>query len=329
MDGKPYPWQEEEWKKLYVLLKQHRMPYGIILRGSVGIGKFRLASCLARAIVCKNPEKTTGLSCGMCSGCSLYKAGVHPDTQLIIPEEGKLGITVEQIRNVVSYSTLSRHAAQTKVCIIAPAESLTIAAQNTLLKTLEEPPGNMVFLLVNHIGDHLLATVRSRCWLLTLSTPAFNTSVEEWLVSNGADRNKILEAIRLSRGAPLKSLELLHDKAYKARQTVVEQCLELIGGRIDPLYIAEKWSSTTNVDELLEHCLVVIQEIIYQSFDLKGRYSAVNNLPLKVPLTEIWMLYDACIESRRFIRANPSLNKRLLLENLVFKFSGSQAAYLT
>ena len=321
MDGKPYPWQWEEWHKLCGLLEKHRMPYGIILRGPVGIGKFHLASCLAQALVCKNPDKVTGLSCDMCRGCSLYKAGTHPDTQLITPEEGKYGITVEQIRDVVNYSALSRHVAETKVCIITPAESLTIAAQNTLLKTLEEPPGNMVFLLVSHIGGHLLATIRSRCWFLLLSTPKPDTTVEDWLVSNGAHRNEILEAMWFSRGAPLKCLKLFCDETYKTRRTIVEQCLELINGKADPLDVAEKWSRTTNTDELFENCLAVIHDIGYQSFGLKDRYSVVNDLPLKKPLAEIWALYDTCIELRRSIRANPSLNERLLLESLALKLS--------
>ena len=329
MDGTPYPWQMEEWKKLYALLEQRRMPYGIILRGIVGIGKFHLARCLTQALVCKNSDKTTGLSCGMCRSCSLYRAGAHPDTQLITPEEGKSGIAVERIRDVVNHSALSRHAAQTKVCIIVPAESLTIAAQNTLLKTLEEPPGNIVFLLVNHIGGHLLATVRSRCWLLTLPNPVFNTMIEDWLISNGADRNEILEAMWFSRGAPLKSLELLCDKAYKAKQTTVEQCLELISGRVDPLDLAERWSKTVKVDEVLEYCLAILQGIVYQTFGFKGRYPVVNNLPLKVPLTEIWMLYDTCIELRRSIRVNPSLNGRLLLEGLALRLSELRTFYLT
>ena len=112
----------------------------------------------------------------------------HPDLHWLYPEEDKETISVDQVRELIDSFTLTAHRGGAKVVIIEPAEALTTAAANALLKTLEEPSGTSYLLLLSHQPGRLPATVRSRCQHLALRPPEAD-AVARWLhvrVAEGA-----------------------------------------------------------------------------------------------------------------------------------------------
>src|SRR4051812_9707658 len=159
------------------------LPPSLLLAGPAGIGKRRIALAVAATLNCLQPRQTADLecdACGECSSCRRIARGVHPDVLLIEP--GDTGtIKIEQIRDAVDRSGFRPFEGRRRVVIIDEADAMMPAAQNALLKTLEEPPSASVFLLLSSLPDALLSTVQSRCPRLRLA-PLAPTEVAEVLV---------------------------------------------------------------------------------------------------------------------------------------------------
>ena len=147
------------------------LPPSLLLAGPHGVGKHRTAIAVAQALNCLAPaastlratgERLERDACGECTACRRIARGVHPD--IIVIQPGDSGsIKIEDVREAVDKAAYRPFEARRRAVIVDDADALVVAAQNALLKTLEEPPSASVFILVSSMPDALLATVRSRC----------------------------------------------------------------------------------------------------------------------------------------------------------------------
>lgn len=141
------------------------LPPALLFAGPAGVGKRKTAVALAETINCLQPASTDALprdACGTCASCRRIARGVHPDVLVIEP--GDLGsIRIEQVREVVDRAGYRPFEGRRRVVIVDGADAMVDAAQNALLKTLEEPPSASMFVLVSAMPDALLPTVLSRC----------------------------------------------------------------------------------------------------------------------------------------------------------------------
>jgi DNA polymerase III subunit delta' len=187
---KLYPWQDELWKRWVVL--RDRMPQALLLKGAEGIGKLNFALNMAQSLLCVQPLNNTA-ACQICPACHWFTQQSHPDFKLIQPaimtvvEDDKAGdkkparqITIEQIRSLTDFASLSAHQSGYRVVIIHPAEMMNNNSANALLKILEEPPKQMLILLISHRPQRLLPTIRSRCLAFPIPLPSLEIAVS-WL----------------------------------------------------------------------------------------------------------------------------------------------------
>ncbi len=186
------------------LIPSHRLPHAVIIEGVSGTGKRTLGDYLAKATLCEGENPP----CDGCRTCQLAKAGTHPDIKWLAPEKGKKNIAVGQVDYIRELAYLTPHTAFGKVFIIEQAETMNSAAQNKLLKLLEEPPANVFFILLCESASDLLDTVLSRCTVFSLTEPDFDSAIKV-LEARGYSRSDIVEPLTLNKnniGNTLKAL---------------------------------------------------------------------------------------------------------------------------
>ncbi len=190
------PWLQTQ---LEGLLRQRGHAW--LLSGPSGLGQFELALSLARAWLCDQP--TAQGACGHCGSCHAVDVHTHADLCLLMPETLSLSlgwpldektqddldgkkrkpskeIKVDAARDAVAFTQFTRSRGNTKVVLVFPAERMNNITANTLLKTLEEPPGAVKFILATEAAHQLLPTIRSRCLGHSMVWPGFEVALA-WL----------------------------------------------------------------------------------------------------------------------------------------------------
>lgn len=240
----PYVWQQAPWQHLNSLKESGRLPHALLVSGRAGIGKMRLAKAFAARLLCSTSDVHT--ACGRCKSCHLLEAGTHPDLLWLAPEtDAKTGktakaIKVDQVRELVDRAEKSAQMGGYRVVVIEPAHLLNVQAANALLKTLEEPGGRTLLMLVTAQPLSLPATVRSRCQQLALPTPERNEALA-WLrleVREDASARLLLD---LAEGAPLAALALRDALWFGERERLLKDLAGLCDGRQPALAVAQRW----------------------------------------------------------------------------------------
>ena len=186
-----------------------------LICGPTGSGKHTLAKVLTAALQCTQRNKP----CMTCRDCRKVMSGSHPDV-ITIDDPEKKSVSVELIRQLQADAYIRPNEAERKVYLIPRAMDMTDAAQNALLKLMEEPPSYAVFLLLTDNGEKLLPTVRSRCAELRLEPVAAEMSVP-WLKSRFPQQTEenLMAAYRRSGGFLGQASALLENEVY-APQTL-------------------------------------------------------------------------------------------------------------
>lgn len=190
-----YPWQMDDWRRLNQ--ERDRLPNAWMFTGLAGIGKSAFAEHLAQSLLCDSPGEDH-VPCGQCEACRWFKLGSHPDFRRLTPilddDDGKEKLSrklpvikIEAVREVIEYAHLTSHRSGQRVVLVEPAEALNPSAANALLKILEEPPADVLFLLVAHAPQRLLPTIRSRCRQYALTAPQPDVSLA-WLRQQGIEQ---------------------------------------------------------------------------------------------------------------------------------------------
>lgn len=193
-------------------LRHGGSPHAWLLLGPSGSGKLATATAIAAALNC--PEEP-GIGCGHCRTCTRIVRHRFPDAHHV-SAEGTF-ILVETVRAVIAEATRSPFEGSTKVFIFDEAERMNPAAQNALLKTLEEPEDDTVFILLSAREEELLDTIRSRCRVVHLERLS-EADVIELLEDEGADHATALLAARLSEGDARRARAFARDEAPAERR---------------------------------------------------------------------------------------------------------------
>ena len=208
---------------------QGRIPHAVLLAGPVGVGKRAAARWIA--------SSTLGIDT---AALPEHPQAIpeHADLHWIAPLEDKESIGIEQIRELVHEMTLTSYAGGSKVAVIEPANAMTVNAANSLLKTLEEPQGDALLILVADRVGKLPATIFSRCQRIDVAPPAEGDALA-WLDHQqpGAPWG---EALRIAGGAPLAAISILEGLETS---TSMSRDLNALGkGTGSAVEVAARWT---------------------------------------------------------------------------------------
>ena len=160
--------REEAYRALAALWDGGRFPHTLLIEGAPGSGKRTLAYEAAAMLLCRSSGGSEEIPCGACPSCRKMEKRLHPDLTVVGPEPKKQTIGVDAVRAVRENAWIAPHEADRRVFLIPEAQNLTAAAQNALLKLIEEPPEAAYFLFTVPSRSALLETVCSRASHLPL-----------------------------------------------------------------------------------------------------------------------------------------------------------------
>lgn len=236
-------------------LREGTFVHAYLISGMAGVGKRSLARALSQFLLCKEENKP----CGVCAGCVQVMEGTHPDLTVVQPgvpinpevDKGLKSIPVDEIRMVGELTARHTYEGGYRVVVILRAEKMTPQAQNALLKTIEEPPPDTVFLLVTDAPELLLTTIVSRCRSLKLH-PWPDDVVLEVLRRHGVADARAQEALDVSGGSIGRALSVAADEGFWQRRSEVMRDFFALESRSDILRVSGQWKDRRDQsDELL------------------------------------------------------------------------------
>jgi DNA polymerase-3 subunit delta' len=337
-----FPWQQDAWRTLQQM--RGRLPHAILFHGPQGIGKTMFAEHVARSLLCEHPD-AEGHACGACPSCGWFGQYSHPDFRRVRPEtleeetgeggeEGKdadgdgkkaksakapsKDIKIDQVRALADFMNVSTHRQGLRIVALYPAEALNTASANAILKTLEEPPPNTVFLLVSNSLDRLLPTILSRCRKFAMAMPSTAEGLQWLKVQGVADADVWLAE---QGGAPLAARDAAQTDLRETLDDFLRQLAQ--PGTETALKAAERLQKTPVPD------LVAWQQRwLYDLFSLKlsGR---IRYYPrYKKELSALAMTVDVArllrglksMNERRAVAEHP-LSARLFIEDMLLDYS--------
>ena len=321
------PWQHAIFKHLTGLRDQVQLPHALLFSGLPGTGKQQFAHALAQAVLCQQPV-TGGTACGICASCKLFIAGTHPDFSSVTVLEDKKYIAIDQIRLLGEKLSLKSHFQGYKVVVLGPAERMNRSAANSLLKTLEEPAGSTLIMLVTNRPGYLLPTIRSRCQTVAFPRPDDSVALE-WLQSTlsaeDLQQHSAREYLDLAQGAPLRARTLAKGKLADKRQFFINQLNELLDGQQDAITAAKPWKKE-DVPNNLNWMVSWVSDMLRLKFapDSPLSYNKdilhiLQGLALRTNASDLFKYLDRLSHSARL--SEGQINQQLLLEDALICWS--------
>ncbi len=290
-------------KKIEFLKKINNIPHAMLFSGPELIGKKKIALEFIKSIFCKE-------SCQNCYSCKSIDSNSFPDLNIVEPIEGN--IAIEELRNFIQKLSLKSYNNGLKVGIINDAHLMKKDAQNALLKTLEEPKGGTLIILISHHPEMILKTVRSRLINMKFSL-APNKEIEDYLISLGASEEKAKEITLISSGQVGKAVNFYNDplKVNFLRESI-EDIISLTKSEMYKRFeYAKKFKEENDkIVEILE---------IWERFFRKEMMSKIfnNNSSLNNYSFDKIKEIVKEIEKTKYLIESSNINKKMALENLL------------
>lgn len=265
------PWLVEPLAQLEGALAGERLGHGWLLTGPAGTGKINLALVFAERLLngARGEPETLPAEEGLAAWRARREpADHHPDLHLVFPAADRQTIGIDQIREMAELLSLKGFAGATKVVVIEPAEAMTSAAANALLKTLEEPTPDTYLLLVSARPGRLPATIRSRCQQLGVASPGRDAAAR-WL---GREPGTVPPE---TAAAPFGQPDASDTGTSKEINELQDTLDRISNGRLDPLEVADRWLKC-DLDRLLAALAARLQHAIRARYGRRGSNSVTD-----------------------------------------------------
>lgn len=325
----PLPWHREAWEAFHQQYSSDQISHAFLISAHAQSGKRMFATMLAQFFLCETPHGH--VACGRCGACLLSEAGNNPDFTIVEPEEKSKIIKIDQIRELKQFIETSSHAFGRRIILIDSAENLNINAANALLKGLEEPPADVIFLLLSDRPKSVLPTISSRCRALKLPNPSTPQSLQ-WLATQAPETlSEDLEfALDYAQGRPLKALMTLVDESAASKKTLNNDLLNLMKGQEMVCKMAGRYykNDALEVLNVLSYWLSALLK-----FQVSGNHALIkgvelqqaaaliveNNLRHRELSRALMGLYEKVCLAQAQIASVSNPNLQLLLEDLLLQ----------
>lgn len=329
----PFPWQQTTWRNLWQCRLSNRLPHALLLSGIPGLGKAQFARDFAKSILCKAPVGTLGdlyQACNQCTYCNWFQAQTHPDYYPIEPIPPSHQIRIDQIRTPIS--TLEKTGGDNtlsntyKVIVINPTEALQSSSANALLKSLEEPPENTLFILVSIHPRYLTATLRSRCHWIRCGTPTKQLA-QTWLQQQcpNLPLSELMIYLYLSHSAPLQALASIRNNDLSHYEHLLQSLLDLRLKTKNPSEVAALWEKLPPLT-LIDRLMQTLGTLIQWQYGIKLPASPlqINLLDALTKISGLPSLFYILNTAAQHRQTIGILNPLLSLENLAYQWAESQ-----
>ncbi len=305
-----YPWQQSQWELLQNSIVNHSVPHALLLSGQVGLGKKDFATQLSKTLLCE-----THAICQGCKNCHLFEVGNHPDFYLLEATGDKIqAIKVDQVREVTQKTAKTPAIAKRQVVLIQQADLLNIAASNALLKTLEEPLGDVVLILVSDDHTRLLPTIRSRCQTVLFQVPS-QSIVESWTQKQKVVLLDLPLRLHLAAGAPLLAVDESMAVQINRRSLWIQLLLDLFDEKQTVVQVASQVMTDTFEQLLVLYRLV--SDMIQDEFISTDYHRELRALKQYRSLNQWFDWLGRIQASLGLMKQQVALNQQLLWENLL------------
>lgn len=318
-------------------LTHNHVGHAYLITGPDNIGKMTLARIFAQALNCTAEEGMR--PCGTCRSCNLILNDKHPDVRIVLPEvsdRGAQSIKIEQVRRLQQDLSLSAYEARFKVALLKRFDTANLSASNAFLKTLEEPPSNVILLLTAMDSDTILPTINSRCRKLKLR-PASTSLIEEVLTTRyhvKADEANLLA--HLADGRIGWAINAHHNPAIlQSRQTQLETLHKVLPETVVMRFsMAESLARKADaLPPLLRTWLSWWRDLALLSFGSRTKTELITNLDeieLLYSLANFWPhreVLSALQQTEAALRQlKQNANTRLVMENLMLTYPRRQGS---
>jgi DNA polymerase-3 subunit delta' len=329
--------QESAIESLRRAFAADRLPHGLIFAGPWGIGKATTAGELAAWFLCEQPGKLD--ACGKCQSCIAMKANSHPDYHVITKELARVhdrsgtSKATQLSINVIRLEMAGPASRKTvmgrgKFFVIEEAELMTAAAQNALLKTLEEPWGRTLIVLLTPRAGDMLATIRSRCQTVAFS-PLSEELIREELQRRGINASTAKTASELCDGSLGAALRWIEDGVLEPAQAISTAMDQILQGK-PATDLPELWKSaadnlakkTLERDELTSKDSAMRDALgVYLSIAVRRIRNHLTKTSEPRNLDIACRAIDAVAQAEKYLDAN--VNFSLVVEQLSLSLASS------
>ncbi|MFC5077192.1 DNA polymerase III subunit delta' [Vibrio thalassae] len=312
-----YPWLVPIWSKLKDNLERQHIPGAMLIQAKYGLAPKSLVERYVAGLMCQNDRSEP---CGFCHCCDLLKASAHPDVHYVLPEKDKKSLSVEQIRQANKWAIESSQFGHYRVIVIPQADRMNPSAANALLKTLEEPPAQCVFILSTENTKLLLPTIRSRCEVWHVATPSEQMCID-WVSSELGQAVPYHSAL-LCHFEPISTLRFVESGQGKQYQALIAAFVAFI--RSDGL------DTNEFITTLLKNDSEVSIQLNWLWLLLNGAQKASLGIDIRVSLPEASQIADVYGYESLYthtqslqalteqLRSFPGLNTELLVSNWLY-----------
>jgi len=280
-----------------------------LFTGPPGVGKKLVALNFAKAINCR---KKSIDSCDHCSSCQKIDKLNHPDVQVTKAEDGS--IKIEQTREIKREMGYKVYEGKKKIWILEDAEKLTIEAANSLLKFLEEPPSNVVIVLISSSPEKLPFTIVSRCKIVRFSLLSLQ-QIKEFLEEKTTHSPELISLVsRLAKGRIGEASYLINNEdILREREKILNKLFkETFDSEI--FEIAKRWSKLEKdkLNRFLDMILFWFRDILILKLGIKefiinkDKEKELKRIKNRYSFLKVYSCIETVEQTQRYLKANVS-----------------------